>query len=380
MTHIDTFSNQLTLLAQLPYRMGYYPNDSLVLAALHGRRRQQIGLVIRVDVSDFSHGDPSTALATNLAGHLRSDSAQGAMLALYSAEHDPDVGQEPPALFAVAANLCARAVTEEIGECFLWWVGPSQIGILRLVDKQWHVVSVTGRGKLEYDPGAVQMVLEGKTVAPTRQSLVKLEEVSPERRRSAARVANQWRKQVSVGAELRDIRREAGLQIWREMVAQSSVNPSPLECGKFAGAVTDVTLRDAVLLEMLGSPRVADLLLRESRGGARPGAAVCRRVASALGKLFDEELGISPQLKRFDHMVSILQAVAAHLPQKQRAECFTLLTILFWWRGDGARANVYLDKALRIKPHYSMAELMDQALSGGMAPGWVRKQRSQQSA
>lgn len=380
MTHKDTFSNQLSLLAQLPYRMGYYPEDSVVLAALHGRRHSQIGLVIRVDVNDFAHGAASRALATNIVSHLRSDSAAAAFLALYSAAHDPVLGQEPPELFGLASQLCADAALEELGSCYLWWVGPTAIGRLEQSGQLWRVAWITAREDLQYDPGAVQMVLEGKTVAPSRQSLVKLDTVSPERRRSAARAANRWRSQMSTDSTLRDSRREGGLQIWRELVNENSVAPSALQCGKFAGAIADVTLRDAILLDMLGSSSVADLLLRETRRGETPGAAVTRRVSAALGKLFDEGSGIRPPLEKFDHMVNILRAVAAHLPQRQRAETFTLLCILFWWRGDGARANIYLDQALKINPAYSMAELMEQALTGGIAPGWVRRQRSRQPA
>lgn len=380
MTHKDTFSNQLSILAQLPYRMGYYPEDSLVLAALHGRRHSQIGLVIRVDVNDFAHGEASRALATNVVGHLRSDTAQAVFLSLYSAQHDPVLGAEPPDLFGLGSQLCAIAALEEIGSCYLWWVGPNEIGRLTRSDGSWRVVWVTAREDLQYDPGAVQMVLEGKTVAPTRQSLVKLDEVSAERRRSAARAANRWRKQVAGDSQLRDTRRAEGLQIWREITSEGSPQPTPLQCGKFAGAIADVTLRDAVLLDILGSASVADLLLRETRAGATAGAAVMRRVSAALGKLFDEDVGIKPTLEKFERMVATLRTVAAHLPQKQRAETYTLLCILFWWRGDGARANIYLDQALHINPSYSMAELMSQALSGGIAPGWVRRQRSRQPA
>ena len=50
----------------------------------------------------------------------------------------------------------------------------------------------------------------------------------------------------------------------------------------------------------------------------------------------------------------------------------TLLALLSWWRGDGARARLLLDGALDADAEYHLAELLDDALTAAVPPGWVR--------
>ena len=55
-----------------------------------------------------------------------------------------------------------------------------------------------------------------------------------------------------------------------------------------------------------------------------------------------------------------------------QAPALTLLALLAWWRGDGARARVLLDGSLDAEPGYRLAELLDDALRAAIPPGWVR--------
>lgn len=49
--------------------------------------------------------------------------------------------------------------------------------------------------------------------------------------------------------------------------------------------------------------------------------------------------------------------------------------MLAWWHGDGARAAVLLERALRADPGHRLARLLADALGAGLAPGWVRVPR-----
>jgi hypothetical protein len=51
----------------------------------------------------------------------------------------------------------------------------------------------------------------------------------------------------------------------------------------------------------------------------------------------------------------------------------TLLAWIAYGAGDGARANVALDRALGTDPEYSLAVLLRQALDGGVTPREVRR-------
>ena len=55
-----------------------------------------------------------------------------------------------------------------------------------------------------------------------------------------------------------------------------------------------------------------------------------------------------------------------------QAPALTLLALLAWWRGDGARARLLLDGALDADADYHLAELLDDALMAAIPPGWVR--------
>jgi hypothetical protein len=49
-----------------------------------------------------------------------------------------------------------------------------------------------------------------------------------------------------------------------------------------------------------------------------------------------------------------------------------LLAFTAWQRGNGALANIALDRALADQPGYSMATLLRQALDGGAPPSMAR--------
>jgi hypothetical protein len=72
---------------------------------------------------------------------------------------------------------------------------------------------------------------------------------------------------------------------------------------------------------------------------------------------------------------AVLERLVAHQPAGERAPALTLLALLAWWGGDGARAGVLLDRALRCDASYRLALLLAEALAAGLAPGWVHSSR-----
>ena len=50
----------------------------------------------------------------------------------------------------------------------------------------------------------------------------------------------------------------------------------------------------------------------------------------------------------------------------------TTLAFVAWQQGNGALANVALDRALDDDPHYSMAVLLRQAIDSGAPPSLAR--------
>jgi hypothetical protein len=50
----------------------------------------------------------------------------------------------------------------------------------------------------------------------------------------------------------------------------------------------------------------------------------------------------------------------------------TLLAVSAWLRGDGAMANVALERALESRPGYTLARLLAQGLTGCLPPAALR--------
>ena len=49
--------------------------------------------------------------------------------------------------------------------------------------------------------------------------------------------------------------------------------------------------------------------------------------------------------------------------------------MLAWWRGDGARAAILLERAVDDDGGYSLALLLTDALRHGVPPGWAHARR-----
>ncbi|WP_448629283.1 DUF4192 family protein [Cellulomonas soli] len=64
--------------------------------------------------------------------------------------------------------------------------------------------------------------------------------------------------------------------------------------------------------------------------------------------------------------------MVAHGRAGGQAPALTLLALLAWWCGDGARAQVLLERALADEPAHRLALLLAEALEAALPPGWVR--------
>jgi hypothetical protein len=227
------------------------------------------------------------------------------------------------------------------------------------------------------------MVLEGVQVARSRSDLVRIAPVDATVRKSARRSAARWRARglaATGSAELHRWRRE-GLALWRaafESAARAAdddgavparfgpsiwVPPVPASVGRLLAALEDALVRDAVMLGFApGADQVADLLVAGDAAG----------VGDALRVIIDPVHGRQPDQRRTAAARAVLEHLVAHVGREGHAPALTLLAVLAWWEGDGARAGVLTDLALAADPDHRLAVLLDQALRSGMPPGWVR--------
>jgi hypothetical protein len=70
--------------------------------------------------------------------------------------------------------------------------------------------------------------------------------------------------------------------------------------------------------------------------------------------------------------VALLESVVAHVPRRLQPSPLTLLALLAWWRGEGARASLLVARCLAVDSAYRLALVLDTALEAGLPPSWAR--------
>lgn len=360
------------LLALVPYRLGFRPRASTVLMSVR-QGRGEVGLVARVDTVDLL-GPDGDELAAALAAHLLGDGASRAVAVVYTSRED---GAEVDA----AVDVLQRAAVGGLDvEC--WVVGPRGWWCATCSDDRCCPPGGRPLSDLESAPVSAAMVLAGATVAADRDALGDVGTVPAERRRSARRAAERWTaRRALLGGRVDDARwRAEGLALWRGCVAaleaggghvRQGIEVRPTTLGRLQAALDDVLVRDAVLLTLVpdhgGQTDLPDRVLVRD-----PSADI----GIALGALTDPRLGLPPDADRSRASDHVLRAVAAHAGPDGHAPSLTLLAVLAWWSGEGARAAVLLDRALAARPAYRLAVIVQEAVALGVPPGWVSGARA----
>lgn len=113
----------------------------------------------------------------------------------------------------------------------------------------------------------------------------------------------------------------------------------------------DAGVRDAVLISCVGGDTAADaiaVLLGESAAPPDPGRAAA--------------------------LTRVLEEVAEQIQARDRATALTLLAWLDWAGGRGSMAAVGLDAALSLQPGHRLASLVSQLVDSGIIPRWLRRE------
>ncbi|HWS59047.1 MAG TPA: DUF4192 domain-containing protein [Actinotalea sp.] len=351
------------LLALIPYQLGFVPTQSAVVVSLR-RARSRVGLVARVDLDDLVDVDRGPQVARSLVGHLVADGARAAVLVLYT---DADLQADPRAGRTAQENL-AVAAEHFLGVPDCWVVTPRGYHGLDCTDDRCCPPGGRPLADLQATQVGAHMVLTGVQVVASRAELVRTDAAPAAARRSARRAAARWRAHLE-GAEgsaaLHRWRRES-LALWREELERvaGARLPDPNRIGRLQAALADVLVRDAAMLGFVeGSERLAD---RVVAGYGGPD------VSRALRVIIDPVDGAAPDAGRAATSRALLGEVVAHSAPRLQAPALTLLAVLAWWAGDGARAGLLVERALAAEPGYRLAELLDQTLTAGMPPGWLR--------
>lgn len=425
------------LLAYIPYRLGFEPAESVVAVSLTGPR-QRVGLVARVDLADLRlrqpddpHGPDGAATARWLTDHVVADGADRAVVVLYTAT-DPTA---PSGAARRAVDLLRARLERRLPGTEAWLVTPTGFRALDCADPMCCPAQGRPLSALKSSRVAAHMVLEGRTVAGTREERYALraapEQARTQARRAAARWTNTYRRLLNstgfdntrfdstrfdstrfpggggpvdrttpprrteqrqgtafgpraVEAHALRAERELGewgaesLDLWRSaMRVAADLRPgqpltlSPVDLGKLGAALADIPVRDAVLLSL--APGSEEAALRTAR--RQTDSDTDTATGAVMARIVDPQQGVPPDEAITRAARHVLEAVVTHVPRNRRAPAYLLLALIAWWRGDGGLAAERVSDTLGVDPGYRLALLLRGAIAGGVPPGWVRREQ-----
>jgi hypothetical protein len=319
--------------ASLPGLLGFRPRESVVLISLTGPTGGRVGLTVRADIPEGEH---AATMARLLARSVSSDGPRGVLLAVVSEAPDEVAVGHP--------TLPHRALVGELVRALAALPVPVP-EVLLVRDGRWwsydcpHACCAPTAGTPL--PGGVPelevaAVATGVVVAPDRDDLAGRIARPPDidgDAMVAACVRAAGECSAAIVADGRKATAEASWSVLTAAVARCRPGgpPAPLtddETARILWGLRDVHVRDRALQFALG-----------------PDAAAAEVLWTACTR---------------------------HAPAPLDSAPATLLAVSAWLRGDGAMANVALNRALDSDPGYRLAGLLAQGLAECLAPAELR--------
>jgi hypothetical protein len=320
--HRLTLSSPDALLAAIPHLLGFPPRDSVVLVGLgaDGAGRESIQLTQRFDrPSDDLSGEELVQLARTVAAPMRACGSSSVIVAVFADEQPTAPGVLPSTAFV-------DELVDALDEGGLWVTDSLYTdGATRWAYGCESPSCCPTSGVPISDELRTMVAAEfagaGAAMASSRQALT--DEVAAD----PARI-----KEVTAHLPAHEQAASGDLEGWRdetiEQIAglRSDPNPSAATLGAVVAGLRDTRVRDTALWELAMDP--------DTSGNVISGLTMAVRSA----------------------------------PQGQVAPAATVLAIQHWTRGDGARANACLNRAVVDDPGYSLAAMTGSAMSGGLPP------------
>ena len=336
-----TISGPGGLLAIVPTMLGFHPSNSIVLICLAGGRRR-VGPVARVDLPP-GH---DRALAAHLAGHAVRHADEVAIVVYQQGRRRPPLLGD--LLTALARNGIAvmDAITVRGGMAY------PAVGTGSLVAEGGFPVPGTDDPQMRTLTAAA--ALSGRRLLPDRDTLRR--SIAPptgQRRRDADRAISA----VATGQlTLHSGRREPGSQ-----------RPGGLLT---SGVTTDAGDRDDVPgypgLDVLA---LADAALAQAETSAGVEVDVAAALAVGLTDALLRDAVLARAVTELDRpWLPALISCATWTPPFMAASLCAALAVVAYRHGDGALAQVALDRCLEAEPEHSLGHLMMAMIAAGVRP------------
>ena len=320
--------------AGLPHLLGFHPRESVVLLSLGGESGRRVGLTVRADIPPPEH---NRSLARVLSRSLATDDPHGALVFVVSEEPDDDFGGSgglPHRDLVRAMSRALSRVDVPVADLVLvrggrWWSYDCP-----------NACCAPGAGTplpAGVTPLEVASIATGTVVAGTRENLVARIAPPPDHDPGTMAAAC-----ARIGVELSGEVLDSG--------------PEPAAVGSWAAVMAGIArCRPGAA----GDRRLSDEDVARIVWGLRDGEVRDRALELALGP----ESAAAEQL---------WTECTRRAPAPLDAAPATLLAVSVWLRGDGAMANIALDRALASAPGYGLATLLRDALAACMTPTDLR--------
>ena len=322
-------SDQGELIATIPAMIGFHPRDSLVLLATGGSSGRSLGLRLRIDLPPPEDDGHVELVAHSVVRALLRDSPTGAVVVVIGGGDDP-----PP------HNRLVAFVVEELERhmvdvhTVLWADGTSG-------GARWACYAPCGCTGVVPEPAATAymaaVVAEGQVVHADRSALERV---------------------VAPVDDAHLLRRERLLLAALDgpLDGTDDARPYPVTVDTAAGVhAVDAAIADTA---------AGRLVLNDER-------VVALATALANTAVRDTALlrSAGPRAGAAEHLWA---ALVRETPDPEAAEPAALLAVSALLRGDGALANVALDRAERAWPGHRLSRLLRVATEGGLRPSEVR--------
>jgi hypothetical protein len=337
-------------LAVIPHLLGFHPSRSMVVVGLDARRGR-IVLAFRYDLPD----PPDAALARDIA------------------EHAAAVLRKRRIRTAIAAGYGEGTLVTPVAEqvrAALRGAGIAMRDVLRVQDGRYWSYACTDPGCCPPDgvpfdvsahPAAAAMTAAGMPARPDRRSL-----------------ANSVAPLTGKAAESMRLATERAVLRAAELIASSGASG-----GSSSGASGGRSSRASSTPS--GTPGGLWLAVEAGREAVRAAISIYRHggritdhdqlawltVTIADLRVRDDAWARMEPRHRADHQ-RLWTDVVRHACEPYVPAPASLLGFIAWQSGDGALANVAIERALAADPEYSMAHLIGQALDAGLPPSAAR--------
>jgi Domain of unknown function (DUF4192) len=335
--------DQGELIAAIPAMIGFHPRESLVLLATGGPSGRRLGLRLRIDLPPPEHVEYDVhveVVAHSAVRALLKDSPVGAVVVVIGSA-DSRGGADPPPHPRLVALVVDELERRSVDVHTVLWAESTTAGAC------WACYDPCGCTGLVPDPSATPFmaatVAEGHVVHADRVALERIvAPVADLHLRRRERLLLDAVDSALAGPELGGRGRGGGIDTAAGISADIAAVDAAVADAE-AGALVLDDERVVALAMALANPAVRDMALLWCAG---PRAAAAEHLWAALVR---------------------------ETPDPEAAEPATLLTVSALLRGDGALANVALDRAERAWPGHRLSGLLRVAVTDGLRPSHVRE-------